>query len=164
MARSLFEPFSQPALHISRGGFLDTSCRSRDRVPLIMGFSSIRTWVTQPRHELWRFGIKQFYQASGEAHHLFCPYKGIRIHSFSPMPSSSLLTHSRTLELQRPSSRLSSQTTPSMSGAGGKRMVSLVTEENITKLREAGYLAADIAHWLPDARGTSSLRPHPMRG
>ena len=68
-----------------------------------------------------------------------------------PTPSSSLLTHSRTLELQRPSSCLSSQTTPSMSGAGGKWMVSSVTEENITKLREDGYLAADITHRLQDA-------------
>ena len=30
-------------------------------------------------------------------------------------------------------------------------MVSSVTEENITKLRGAGYLAADITHRLPDA-------------
>ena len=30
-------------------------------------------------------------------------------------------------------------------------MVSSITEENITKLREDGYLAADIAHRLPDA-------------
>ena len=30
-------------------------------------------------------------------------------------------------------------------------MASSVTEEDITKLREAGYLAADIAHRLPDA-------------
>ena len=30
-------------------------------------------------------------------------------------------------------------------------MVSSVTKKNITKLREAGYLAADIAHRLPDA-------------
>ena len=29
-------------------------------------------------------------------------------------------------------------------------MVSSITEENITKLRGAGYLAADIAHRLPD--------------
>ena len=29
-------------------------------------------------------------------------------------------------------------------------MVSSVTEEDIMKLREAGYLAADIAHRLPD--------------
>ena len=36
-----------------------------------------------------------------------------------------------------------------MSGAGGKWMASSVTEENITKLREAGYLAANIAHMLP---------------
>ena len=31
-------------------------------------------------------------------------------------------------------------------------MVSSVMEENITKLREAGYLAVDIAHRLPNAR------------
>ena len=30
-------------------------------------------------------------------------------------------------------------------------MVSSVMEENIAKLREAGYLATDIAHRLPDA-------------
>ena len=50
-----------------------------------------------------------------------------------------------------------------MSEAGGKWMVSSVTEENITKLREAGYLAADIAHRLPDA-GQIILRLNPMRG
>ena len=38
-----------------------------------------------------------------------------------------------------------------MSGAGGKWMVSSVTVEDIMKLREAGYLAADIAHRLSDA-------------
>ena len=36
-----------------------------------------------------------------------------------------------------------------MSGAGGKWMASSVTEENITKLWEAGYLAENIAHRLP---------------
>ena len=30
-------------------------------------------------------------------------------------------------------------------------MVSSVTEEHIAKLREAGYLAMDIAHRMPDA-------------
>ena len=101
MARSLFKPFShnQPP-HISRGGFLDTSCQSRDRVPLITGFSSLRTWVTQPRHQLRRLGNKRFYQASGEAHHLFRPYKGTRIHPFYPRllpPRLSILAHSRAL-------------------------------------------------------------------
>ena len=38
-----------------------------------------------------------------------------------------------------------------MSGAGGKWMASSITEEDITKLREAGYLVADIAHQLLDA-------------
>src|SRR4051812_21762457 len=34
--------------HVQRGGFLGTSCRSRDRVPPLTGSSLIRTWVTQP--------------------------------------------------------------------------------------------------------------------
>ena len=76
--------FSQPALRILRDGFSVTSCQSRDRVPLITGFSSIRTWVTQLRHQLRRLGNKRFYQASGETHRLFRPYKGTRIHSFHP--------------------------------------------------------------------------------
>ena len=50
-----------------------------------------------------------------------------------------------------------------MSGAGGKWMVSFVTEEDITKLQEAGYLAADITHRLPD-EGRLSLLRNPMRG
>ena len=37
-----------------------------------------------------------------------------------------------------------------MSGAGGKWMASSVMDEDITKLREAGYLSANIAHRLPD--------------
>ena len=48
-----------------------------------------------------------------------------------------------------------------MSGAGGKWMVSSVTEGDITKLREAGYLAADIAHRLPDeGQLIPTPRPH----
>ena len=39
-------------------------------------------------------------------------------------------------------------------------MASSVMEEDITKLREAGYLAADIAHRLPDA-GQIVLTPEP---
>ena len=40
-------------------------------------------------------------------------------------------------------------------------MVSSITEENITKLREAGYLVADIAHRLPDAgQIIPTLEPH----
>ena len=35
-----------------------------------------------------------------------------------------------------------------MSGAGGKWMASSVKEEDITKLRAAGYLADSIAHRL----------------
>ena len=38
-----------------------------------------------------------------------------------------------------------------MSGEGGKWVASSVTEEDITKLRAARYMAADIVHQLPDA-------------
>ena len=78
-----------------------------------------------------------------------CLYKGIRIPSSSPTPP--LYLRPSNLELQHPSSHFSPQTTPSMSGAGGKWMVSFVMEEDITKLRGAGYLAANIVHHLPDA-------------
>ena len=50
-----------------------------------------------------------------------------------------------------------------MSGAGGRWMVSSVTEGDIKKLRRAGYLPDDIAHRLPD-EGRSSLLQNPMRG
>ena len=65
--------------------------------PLITGFSSIRVWVAQPRHQLRRLGNKRFYQVSGEAHRLFRPYKGTKIHHFYPRlhpPCLSILTHS----------------------------------------------------------------------
>ena len=40
-------------------------------------------------------------------------------------------------------------------------MASSITEEDITKLREAGYLAADTAHWLPDeGQIIPTLEPH----
>ena len=37
----------------------------------------------------------------------------------------------------------------SESGVQGKWMASSITEENVKELREAGYLAVDIAHRLP---------------
>ena len=89
--------FSQPAPYISRGGFPDTSCQSRDRVPLITGLSSIQTWVTHPCHQLRCLGNKRFYQASGEVHRLVRPYKGTRIYPFYPRllpPCLSILAHS----------------------------------------------------------------------
>ena len=36
-----------------------------------------------------------------------------------------------------------------MSGAQGKWMASIVKEKDITQLREAGYLAKEVAHRLP---------------
>ena len=50
-----------------------------------------------------------------------------------------------------------------MSGAGGKWMVSSITEGDIKKLRRAGYLPDDIAHRLPD-EGQLIPTPGPMRG
>ena len=48
-----------------------------------------------------------------------------------------------------------------MSEAGGKWMVSSVTEGYIKKLRRAGYLPDDIAHRLPDeGQLIPTTRPH----
>ena len=48
-----------------------------------------------------------------------------------------------------------------MSEAGGKWMVSSVTEGHIKKLRKAGYLSDDIAHRLPDVgQLIPTPRPH----
>ena len=47
------------------------------------------------------------------------------------------------------------------SGAHGKWMVSSVKEKDITKLREAGYLAQEIAHRLP-AKGQIIPTPEPQ--
>ena len=46
------------------------------------------------------------------------------------------------------------------SGAQGKWMASTVKENDITKLREAGYLAKEIAHWLL-AKGQIVPTPEP---
>ena len=72
--------------------------------PLITGFSSIRVWVTQPRHQLRRLGNKWFYQASGEAQNPCCLYKGIR----TPFRTHAFFfpIHSPSPELHRPSVRL----------------------------------------------------------
>ena len=50
-----------------------------------------------------------------------------------------------------------------MSGAGGKWIVSSVTEGHIKKLRKAGYLSNDIAYRLPE-KGQLIPTPSPMRG
>jgi hypothetical protein len=52
-----------------------------------------------------------------------------------------------------------------MSGSGvqGKWMTSSVKEKDIMKLREAGYLAKEIAHRLP-AKGQIIPTPGLMRG
>ena len=47
-----------------------------------------------------------------------------------------------------------------MSGAGGKWVASTVKEGHIAKLRAAGYLAADIAHQLPN-KGQAITTPKP---
>ena len=48
-----------------------------------------------------------------------------------------------------------------MYGAGGRWTASSVTEGQIKKLRKAGYLSDDIAHWLPDeGKLIPTPRPH----
>ena len=65
------------------------------------------------------------------------PYKGIRIHLFTYTFFLLCLSISCALELQRPSPRFLPQPPPAMSGAGGKWMVSSVTEGHVKTLRKA---------------------------
>ena len=92
-------------LHILRGGFIGTSCRSRDRVPLITGFSSIWVWVTQPRHQHGAWGISEFIGQVGRrtvstafikiqgspffTHALFSAYPFLLARALAPKRSSS---------------------------------------------------------------------------
>ena len=87
---------------------------------------------------------------SGEALDIHGLYKGIRIPSlhprllsFSALPFSSSNTQFLILSASRKHSTMSG------SGAQGKWMASSVKEKDITKLREVGYLAKEIAHRLP---------------
>src|SRR3954468_252585 len=129
--------------------------------PLIAGFSSIRTWVTQPRHQLRRLGDERVLPSWWGRIVSSAHIKGQGFTLFHPRLLPPLLVHSRTLELQRPSPHFLPQPSPTMSEAGGKWMVSSVTEGHIKKLRGAGYLSDDIAHRLPDAgQFIPTPRPH----
>ena len=100
----------------------------------------MRAWVTQPCR-LYSPREQANPKASEEAFNICCLYKGIRIPSSSLTPS--LCLRLSNLEIQRPSSHLLS-----------------VKEEDITKLRAAGYLAKEIAHRLP-AEGQVVPTPEP---
>ena len=96
--------FSQPAAaHITRRFSWHVLLKQRS-CPLITGFSSIRVWVTQPRHQLRCLGNKRFYQASGEAQNPCCLYKGVR----TPFRTHAFYfpIHSPPPKLQRPSVHL----------------------------------------------------------
>src|SRR3954469_15104271 len=89
------------------------------------------------------------------------PYKGIRIHLFTYAFFLLCLSIFCTPELQRPSPHFPPQPSPAMSGAGGKWMVSSVTEGHVKKLRKAGYLSKDIAHrLLEEGHLLPTPRPH----
>src|SRR3954467_13589615 len=88
-------------------------------------------------------------------------YKGIRIQLFTYAFFLLCQSISRALKLQRPSPLFPPQPSPAMSGAGGKWMVSSVTEVQAKKLRKAGYLSKDIPHWLPEkGKLLPTPRPH----
>ena len=90
-------------------------------------------------------------------------YKGIRIHLFTYAFFLLCLSIFCAPELQRPSPHFPPQPSLAMSGAGGKWMVSSVTEGKVKKLRKAGYLSKDIAHQLPE-KGQLLPPQGPMRG
>ena len=78
---------------------------------------------------------------------VFIPFiKGSR-----PMPCFHLSCPFSHLELHRPKPKLQHPRSSSMSGSdvAGRWVASSIQEEDIAKLREVGYLTADIQHRLP---------------
>ena len=124
------------------------SCRCRDRVPLSWDFHqcSVGNPTAPSKRSL---GNKRVCGVSGEAHGFYRLYKEMRIHLSPPTPSSSSAHPFPLARALAPKLSLLRKVIPSMSGAGVKWMASSVKEEDIMKLREAGYLAPDIAHRLP---------------
>src|SRR3954467_4720037 len=96
-------------------------------------------------------------------HNRIRPYKGIRIHLFTYAFFLLCQSISCALKLQRPSPLFPSQPSPAMSGAGGKWMVSSVTEVQVKKLRKVRYLSKDIPQRLPE-KGQLLPTQSPMRG
>ena len=89
---------------------------------------------------------------SGEALDIRDLYKGIRIPYLHPHLSPPSVLPSLSSSAQASSFSLNRESTPKMSRseAGGKWMASSVKKKDIKALREAGYLAKEIAHRLPD--------------
>ena len=97
---------------------------------------------------------------SGEALDIRCLYKEIRIHPFTH--ALFLPAHPFSSPSAQASILSAPKSTPTMPGSGaqGKWMASSVMEKDITKLREAGYLAKEISHRLP-AKGQIVPTPEP---
>ena len=136
--------------------FLDTSCQSRDRVPIIMGFSLIRSWVTQPC--LGLLDYRQVQTATERTLDIHALYKGTRLLLFpSRAQSNPPPPQAQTPKVQV---RCSEPSIMSGSSLQGRWVPSSVTEEDIKKLREARYLTVEILHRLP-ARGQAVPSPKP---
>ena len=142
--------FTFPPQHVLRGGFLGTSCQSRDRVPPFYGILINMDVSNRTAPLITALGRQASFTRQVGTHNRIRPYKGIRIHLFTYAFFLLCLSISCAIELQRPSPHFPPQPSPAMSRAGGKWMVSSVTEGHVKKLRKAGYLSKDIAHQLPE--------------
>ena len=97
MARSLFEPFFSTSYYTYCEAVFLARLAEAEIVSPYHGILINTVWVTQPRHQSRRLGNKRVYQASGEAHSFYRPYKGTRTPPFYPrllLPCPSILAHS----------------------------------------------------------------------
>ena len=125
--------------------FLDTSCQRRDRVPLITGFSLIRSWAIQPL--LGLLDYRQVQTATERTLHIHPLYKGTRLLFFPPVLNR--IPPPPQAQTPKVQVRCSEPSVMSGSSLQGRWVPSSVTEEDIKKLREARYLTAEILHRLP---------------
>ena len=126
--------------------------------PLILGFSSIWAWVTQPLLGLLDYRqVQTDTERTLDIHPL---YKGTRLLFFPPVLNQ-ILPPPRVLT-PRAQVRRFGPSIMSGSSLQGRWMSSSVMEEDIKKLREARYLTAEILHRLPP-QGQAVPSPEPNK-
>ena len=84
-----FQPLAILSPHVSGSGFIGTSCQSRDRVPLFMGFSIMLAWVTQPSSGYNSLRIGKFQDPGGDARYSGPSYGDPDLSFSSALASSS---------------------------------------------------------------------------
>ena len=150
--------FTFPPQHVLRGGFLGTSCQSRDRVPPFYGIL-INTDVGNPTAPLiTALGRQASFTRQVGTHNRIRPYKGTRIHLFYlrllPLfPIHLLRTRAPAPKPALPTSTFSSNV------RSGRQVDGLLRHGGPSQKAKEGRILVQ-GHRAPASRG-GAASPHP---